>query len=444
MKNTDMLFDEPSSPKEEKEREWNGPRHLTSGQAKALNRLADLARLRGQFNRSGFALRNKPLLIGPSGSGKTALIRRLSDLEQLPLLIVNGGGWIPYGASSGPHTLTVVRRFVENNSAGGIIFIDEIDKSCPTGAGTFNHSWALGVFSEILTLLDGDSKLSTAAWRQEHIQQLGAFFVVGAGAWQKLASASRKDSPLGSSGYADKVIEHAGIPEEILFRFNATLIEIGLPVRKDFAQAIGRLHTELGVPPLSAVDEEKALDAAVRSNCGMRWLEEYLAELLIRVPQAPVKPVKTKGPVSDKISVTRAEFSQRMTSTLEAMEAARRSAKSLEVKLRLALEIARSTTPDQQKNFLDPQQIQELIRAIEKARAGLRYGTSVTQKQRLLRERELQIHGMDLLQLLDDWFTERAFAMKSCSLLDPALDLYALLERILQTWQHLAAAEVVE
>ncbi len=444
MKNTDMLFDEPSASQPEKEREWSGPRHLTSSQAKALNRLADLARLRGQPDRSGITLRNKPLLLGPSGSGKTALVRRLCDLEQLPLLIVNGGGWIPYGASNGPHTLTLIRRFVENNAGGGIIFVDEIDKSCPTGASTFNHSWALGVFSEILTLLDGDSKLSTAAWRQEHVQCLGSFFIIGAGAWQSHASATRRNGAQREQGYADKVVEQAGIPEEILYRFNATLLEIGLPSRKDFAQAVRRVHTELGVPPLSAADEEKALDAAIRSNCGMRWVEEYLAELLIRVPQATAKPVKTKATASDKISITRTEFNQRMASALEAMESTRRSAKGLEVKLRLALQIARSTTPDLQKNFLDPEQIKGLIEALEKARSGLRYGTSVSQKQRLLRETEFQVHGTDLLSLLDNWFMNRAFAMKSCSLLDPALDLYASFERILFTWQHLAAVEVLD
>jgi multidrug efflux pump subunit AcrA (membrane-fusion protein) len=200
----------------------------------------------------------------------------------------------------------------------------------------------------------------------------------------------------------------------------------------------------MGVPPLSPGDEEKALDAAVRSNCGMRWVEEYMAELLIRIPQATAKLVKTKATASDKISVTRAEFNQKMASVLEALESTRRAAKGLEVKLRLALQIARSTTPDQQKNFLDPDQIEALIESLEKARAGLRYGTSITQKQRLLRESELQVHGTDLLRLLDNWFTDRAFAMKSCSLLDPALDLYSSFERILFTWQHLSAVEVVE
>ena len=445
MKNSEFIFDEPSSPQENQaEREWIGPRHLTGTQAAALGRLSSLAGLRGQSNPSGISYRNKPLLIGPSGSGKTAVVRRLCDLEQLQMLAVNGGGWIPFGAHNGPHTLSVVRRFVEGHAGGGIIFVDEIDKTCPFSGGTFHHSWSLGVFAEILTLLDGDSKLRTADWKPEHVQRLSSFFIVGAGTWQSHASESRKNGQEATCGYGAKVIAQAGIPEEILFRFNASLVELGLPSRKDFSQAIRRLHRELEVPLLSSADEEKAIDNAVGSNCGMRWVEEYLAEMLIRMPRKAAKsgPPKEKKP--EKISINRTAFNKRLDSALEVMESSQKTAKTLEVKLLLALQVALHAPAGSRKDFLDPKQLEELLSTLVKAGSGLHYGTSTSEEQRRLRETELHVHGGELLRLLDEWFETKAFAMKACGLLEPALDLYTSMVRIAKTWRFLATVEVTE
>jgi hypothetical protein len=227
MNKTDFLFDEPSAPKPEAEKEWIGPRHLTASQAVALKRLADLARLRGQPDRGGVTLRNKPLIVGPSGSGKTALVRRLCDLEELPLLVVNAGGWLVHGCTSGPQTLSVIRRFVETNPEG-CIFVDEIDKSVP-GNSTFSHSWPLGVFTEILSLCDADGKLLTSGWQPEHVRRLSqSHFVVGAGTWQIHVAPKKKNDNEKDDDYIKRIAEKSGIANRLLHRDR---IIAGMPKR---------------------------------------------------------------------------------------------------------------------------------------------------------------------------------------------------------------------
>ncbi len=231
------------------EREPTGPRHLTKSQAAALSVLSELYQLQGQPERGGIVPRNKPLLVGPSGVGKTAVVRRLCDLEKADLLVVNAGSWIPFGASTHPHTLTVIRNFVAVRGRA-CLMIDEIDKACPHQGNAFAHSWSLGVFTEIVSLLDADLKLTTAGWSREHIDHFKrSNFVVGAGTWQKLTAKEGTDA----SGPAPAPKDYE-IPEEILFRFNPALIRLRPPEPDDYAHAIRRIRESLELPALDSAE----------------------------------------------------------------------------------------------------------------------------------------------------------------------------------------------
>jgi SpoVK/Ycf46/Vps4 family AAA+-type ATPase len=302
----DLILDEPSSCRSEPESEPTGPRHLTGSQAAALRQLSDLAALRGQPGRGGISLRNKPLLIGPSGSGKTAVVRRVCDLEKLPLLVVNAGSWIVRGALTAGSTLSTIVRFVRQHPEGCVL-IDEIDKSCPSGATMFSQSWALSVFTEIISLLDCEGKLQTCGWDTADIRRLNqSYVIIGAGAWQAHSVAARKDSPEDGAGcYASKVVAEAGIPEEILYRFNARLIELTAPGRKDISMAINRVRSELALPALASVDQERLVENAARSNVGIRWIEQYLADLLIQNPRAREKIEAVPAKKSDRLKLSR-------------------------------------------------------------------------------------------------------------------------------------------
>ena len=205
----ELISNEPSSFQPAGETEPTGPRHLTGSQASALIKLSNLVQLQGQPECAGVLPRTKPLLIGPSGSGKTAVVRRLADLEKLPLLAINCGSWIVFGAYTSPHTLTVLRRFVRENSRG-CIMLDEVDKVCPSSGNGHLNGWGLSVFTEVISFLDADSKLSGCGWTSADIEKLRAsFFVCGAGAWQIQAAAARK----GGREYVEAVQLDTGMLE---------------------------------------------------------------------------------------------------------------------------------------------------------------------------------------------------------------------------------------
>jgi SpoVK/Ycf46/Vps4 family AAA+-type ATPase len=442
MHESEFLFDEPSSPPiaAKDEKELLGPRHLSASQAAALRRLSDLAQLRGQEERAGVRVRHKPLIVGASGVGKTAVVRRLCDVEGLPLLVINAGSWNVHGAATGPHTLAVIRQFVETHPEG-CVFVDELDKSCP-GRQTFSSNWALGALTEVICFLDSDLKLQTSGWRPEHISRLrDAYFVVGAGAWQCHVKAEKEIS---GHGYIDRIRTDAGIPDEIILRFSPRLIAISGPTEKDLSTALRRIRSDLSLPSLATEVEQKLVSEAVASGYGMRWLEDYLTQLMIQHPQPRKKKQSAAKPDREKITITRQEFGQRLAAMLEQLDGVRKPAKELEVKLRLALVIAVQSTPDQRKNFLEPRELSSLIEEIQGLLPALAYGMSTTEQERTRREAQVHMHGRHLLSTLDDWFKAKPFAMKSCGLLDLAIQLHVSLRRVLDAWSYLGKVGVTE
>ncbi len=422
--------------------ESEGPRHLTSSQAAALRRLSDLASLQGIGEKAGIAVRNKPLLIGPSGSGKSAIARRLAMLEGLPLLTINAGTWIVYGAYTTPHTLTVIRRFIRDHPQS-ILLIDEIDKIVPA-AGAYSHHWSLSVFSEALGILDCDQKLAVSGWKDSDIQRLkSSCFVIGAGAWQLQAAAARAE---GNTGYADQVIENAGIPEEVLFRFNARLVEIRPPTAKDFRSGIRRLRNEMSLPALPQGDEETLINDAVESNRGMRWLEQYTADLLItngpdREEQRPTEeaPEFKKG----KLQITKAAYHEKLTAAMEIISTLMRTTFEATVKVRLAQAITTQTAAEDKK-FLPPEEFNPLVAALEAFAPALTIGTSISDAERFRRETELHVHGHHLLAILDPWLSDRPFALKTFGLLDLLITIHVSIRRVHAYWKYLSSVEVTD
>jgi hypothetical protein len=438
MHETDFLFDEPSSPNVETEKESLGPRHLTGSQVAALNRLVDLARLRGQCDRGGVKLRNKPLIVGPSGCGKTAVVRRLCDVEELPLLVVAAGSWIVYGAKTTPHTLTVIKQFVADNPTC-CVFLDEVDKCLP-GRDTFGQTWDLSIFTEIVSLLDSDSKLQNFGWQPKQIERLRqSHCLIGAGAWQAhVAGSDGVISP--DNGYVGRIVKNAGIPTEILRRFHPRITSISLPNTKDFAAAIRRVRADLSLPALPANEETQLAGEAVKTDYGMRWMEGYLAELLIQCPQL-TSPKPKAEPARDVVSISREELARIMAGMVEQLDALRKPSKELEVKFNLARVIATNSSPEQRKNFLEPDELTSVIREIQGLCPGLAYGLSATEKERLRRQTQVQVHGGHLLRLLDTWLSDKAFSLKSCGALEAAIHLQVGLRRVLDIWQYLGRVD---
>lgn len=442
MLNNDRLFQKSTVGWTDSEPE--GPRHLTSSQAGALGRLCDLASLQGMPEKAGVAVRNKPLLVGPSGAGKSAIVRRLAALEGLPLMVINAASWIVYGALTTPHTLTVIRRFVRSH-ARSIIFVDEIDK-LTHGEAAFSHPWGLAVLAECLAILDSDKKLGVCGWKESDIEHLRkTCFIVGAGAWQLHAVEARREENL---AYAERILDQAGIPEEVLFRFNARLIQILPPRENDFCTAIRRVRRELSLPILPAAQEGQLVKEALGSHRGMRWIEEYVADLLIANPNLCEESEEFDGeeagkPAELKPQISRTEYQQRLDGALKMMAGLERPALELVTKMRLAQQID-AQVPSDEKLPTSAANYQPLIEALENYAPSLLYATCLTPAERYRRETELQIHGHEILQHLQKWLLDRPFTLRTHGLLETAISVQVMITRLLATWKFLASIEVEE
>ena len=210
-----------------------------------------------------------PLLMGTSGSGKTTVVRRLAVDQNLPILILDSGGWIVEGAARQPSTLTWIRNQVEH-APRGIIFIDELDKFSAAG------DWCKHIQQELMALLDG--RLDSYEWSPEIIQRLKKWIIIGAGTWQGLVKNESMGFLPKQNSAESKIREQADIPEELLARFNSCWLYVAPPSRVDIRNALIRIHNEMN----HAIPEnlEGLVTDAVSSGQNMRWLERYLSDLL--------------------------------------------------------------------------------------------------------------------------------------------------------------------
>jgi len=260
----------------------------TESQKLALKklRLMENVHLNGQTV-AGFLPRCYPLIVGPSGSGKTETVKSFCRSEQIPLLSISSANWIVWGARCDNYTLKGIQAFVKQHSYGSI-FIDEIDKIIPSDS-RHRTEWGTAVFTELLALLDCDSRLRIMEWTVDEIRKLSScFFIIGSGAWQHLYT-GRKRTAVGfargdhiEEDYSKNIWSNNAIPQEILFRFNCDLICLSHPSRDEYRQILKVLYRELGLRFPLPNKIEQILDQAIASQIGMRWIEHHLCELQMR------------------------------------------------------------------------------------------------------------------------------------------------------------------
>jgi hypothetical protein len=279
--------------------------YLTTAQQLAFERLKELTALNDSGTYGGFKPRIRGLLIGASGSGKTAVVRRTCEHLRLPLLSCNAGSWIVHGAATNPHTLEVCRQFVAKHEEG-VIFLDELDKGLPCGANVRAHAWCQAVFGEVIALLDADERLLSLGWEAQDLHRLQRRFSIhAAGAWQHAVmaiKARRKQGSLGFStrndhhapSYRELVREDDAVPPEIFFRFHPDPIFISAVTKADFREAIRRVHADLWI---EGDVPEDLVEQASESGIGVRWIEGYVTDLLLRRPELRRGRPKDEKPV---------------------------------------------------------------------------------------------------------------------------------------------------
>jgi hypothetical protein len=311
----ETIFERPETasstpvPKHEVVETWYPTESQRRGLAK-LHQLADVFCKSGDAKMAGYqpACR-RVLVIGTSGSGKTALAQRFAVERDVPILAVDCGSWLVAGAAARPPTLRIVRDFLRSlkpaNGLSGIIFADELCKLVPAGESLNQSAWSLSVFAEAISLLSADSRLAAHEWSVEDIRRLRTHvMIIGGGAFQAALTEVQHAAQRGTLGFTQTSgggATHATqvsryLPEEILSRFSSDIIVLQTPTRHDLEEAITRIHTHLGVKRRRPMDELLAeADAALG---GVRWIENYVCQLLVEHPYAirPPPQRETEAP----------------------------------------------------------------------------------------------------------------------------------------------------
>jgi hypothetical protein len=419
-----------------------GPTHLTESQAQALPHLVAMARLHGHRETyGGYRVRTKPLLYGASGSGKTALCSRLADTlgdggKPHPLLSVNTGSWIVFGARAEPATLLVLRAFVRRNPHGGIVLLDELDKALPSGGEAWTHHWALSVITELLAFLDTDDRLLTAGWSRGDVERLSTrFLIIGAGAWQRQSRKAAEDK----TSHAAAIMADLGIPEEISLRFNSRFIEIAAPTPKDFHAAYLRVYSDLGIQ-VPAPDLEALVTSSVASRTGMRAVEQHLTDLLSAHPQlrrqtsTPVKP-----PEQEKATVCRAHVVAEKDNFHRLLEAA--EVPLMQLKLHIG-QLAPRLWPDADEHLLDLDGTrmtpEKFDRFCDEVLHGCLYRYAMDGDDRRKRETALWVSGNQILQVLKGVLKDRSM-FRGCEYLLPVFSNATVrLSRLLAALEYLS------
>ena len=265
--------------------------NLTSSQKSASLTLERMWNIKsaGIAKVGGTETRPIPLLVGPSGSGKSAVVRDFAQRKNLPMFSLTATTWIVWGAKNDDYTMKALATFVSNHSQG-IIFVDELNK---LRSNHLDNSWSMSVTTEVMTLLDSDSRLLQLGFNAGLLAKLqNGFMIVGAGAWHDQWMASRHKASAGFGGteaaaevdpalFLETISSQTGIiPEELLYRFNDRHILITPPSEAEIAERIALIREPLNLPPLQQEELKKLAAQAVASDRSMRWLEAYAMEML--------------------------------------------------------------------------------------------------------------------------------------------------------------------
>lgn len=208
-------------------------------------------------------LQRKNLMIyGPSGCGKTAMIKKLADIVDKPVVIFDSTSLTPAGYT-GCSVNNILQELLKkaggdiNKASHGIIYIDEWDKAFIGASGSREVSTfkSTAAAFELLRMLDGCEVPVETHCGTETLSTDNILFILG-GAFpnldqivqRRVNSSCKKKRPLGFCAKNDPA------PEEVHKEtdMTATLEDLrayGIPT-----EALGRISTICRMQPLGKTD----------------------------------------------------------------------------------------------------------------------------------------------------------------------------------------------
>lgn len=269
-----------------------------------------IAKIATDGSREGMAImpRCHSLIVAPSGVGKSYVARYISNMLNLPILVLNVGSWVLLSHKSESWTWTHIVEWISSLSGGGILVLDEIDK-CAGGS-----EWSNYLRLEIHSLLDAviDTTIPlpnqvnefllenpwTEAQDQTAPQVRGCLekvlrervMVIGCGAWQSVWRGNARQMGF-SNGGTESIPEPpsreqilASIEPELRQRFRNSILLMHPMSKADYecvAKSIENIIPHHVLPAWTHL-VDNAIQQAVDSTLGMRVFEELLLEAMVK------------------------------------------------------------------------------------------------------------------------------------------------------------------
>ena len=289
---------------------------LSPQQQRVVEELLPVAQIATEGSREGMAImpRCHSLIVAPSGVGKSHVARAISNILDVPSLVLNVGSWVLLSHKSESWTWTHIVEWISSLSGGGILVLDEIDK-CAGGS-----EWSNYLRLEIHSLLDAviDTTIPlpnqvnefllenpwTEAQDQTAPQVRGCLekvlrervMVIACGAWQSAWRGNARQLGFSDGGSEtppdppSRAQILASIEPELRQRFRNSIVLMHPMSKADYtcvAKFIEKIIPPHVLPAWTHLVQD-AIQQAVDSTLGMRVFEELLLQAMVMSRNSPV------------------------------------------------------------------------------------------------------------------------------------------------------------
>lgn len=218
------------------------------------------------------------LVVGPSGSGKTHLAKRVADILNWRVLVLNMAGWVVLGARETPTWHTIGEWLSETHpDEPQMIILDEIDKV------SGNDSWTRYLRAEVYSLVDGlvpPQVIPNHMDNDNFSDSIRQTLIFGCGAFQdafEVKPTAGFNSTLDYPTMSNDLAKH--LQRELVNRFDSEIIILPELQINDYKKMIDDTIPELPEDIAKIVKKisPKLIDEAITNKTGARFMENVLS-----------------------------------------------------------------------------------------------------------------------------------------------------------------------